>query len=267
MSVQRDENGRRRVQAEVVVPGTPEEVWRAIATGQGISSWFVPATVDGKVGGEIKCSFGPGMDSVAKITAWDPPHKLVAESHDLGPEAPPVATEWIVEAQGGGTCIVRVVHSLFTDSDDWDGELQGFEGGWADFFRILRLYLTHFRGRPGRLLQLSASTPLQAGEAWDRLCTARGVQGLAEGEERDVDLAGDVMVRARVERIGRPPHPEELLLRMAAPAEGLAHLFALRMGEQTFVSVRFYLYGQDAEELAARVEPEWRALLEEQFAS
>jgi uncharacterized protein YndB with AHSA1/START domain len=43
MSVKKEANGRRSVQIEVVVPGTPEEVWQAIATGPGISSWMVPA--------------------------------------------------------------------------------------------------------------------------------------------------------------------------------------------------------------------------------
>ena len=28
----------RRIELEVEVPGTPEEIWRAIATGPGISS-------------------------------------------------------------------------------------------------------------------------------------------------------------------------------------------------------------------------------------
>jgi len=38
MRVKKDASGRREVQVEVEVPGTPEEVWRAIATGPGISS-------------------------------------------------------------------------------------------------------------------------------------------------------------------------------------------------------------------------------------
>ena len=42
MPVKKDASGRRSVEAEVEVPGTPEEVWQAIATGPGISSWFVP---------------------------------------------------------------------------------------------------------------------------------------------------------------------------------------------------------------------------------
>ena len=41
MSVKKEANGRRSVQIEIEVPGTPEEVWQAIATGPGISSWFV----------------------------------------------------------------------------------------------------------------------------------------------------------------------------------------------------------------------------------
>ena len=53
MSVKKDADGRRSVQAEVEVPGTPEEVWQAIATGSGISSWFVPSEVEGRVTGSL----------------------------------------------------------------------------------------------------------------------------------------------------------------------------------------------------------------------
>jgi uncharacterized protein YndB with AHSA1/START domain len=105
MPVKKDASGRRYVQAEVEVPGTPEEVWQAIATGPGISSWFVPTEVevghDG-VPATVRSHFGPGtsMDSLASVTAWEPPHRLAAESRDdMGPSGPPVATEWIVEAR------------------------------------------------------------------------------------------------------------------------------------------------------------------------
>jgi uncharacterized protein YndB with AHSA1/START domain len=43
ISVKKEAPGRRSVQVEVEVPGTPEEVWQAIATGLGISSWLAPA--------------------------------------------------------------------------------------------------------------------------------------------------------------------------------------------------------------------------------
>jgi uncharacterized protein YndB with AHSA1/START domain len=96
MSVRKEQSGRRSVQVETEVPGTPEEVWQAIATGPGVSSWFCPTQSDQRVGGTITSHFGPGMDSDAKITAWDPPHRFAAESQSFGPDSPPMATEWTV---------------------------------------------------------------------------------------------------------------------------------------------------------------------------
>lgn len=98
MSVRTDASGRRWVAVEVEVPGTPEEVWQAIATGPGVSSWFVPTEIEERDGVPVSVTshFGPGMDAVAKVTAWDPPRRFAAEG-EWGPGAPPVATEWIVE--------------------------------------------------------------------------------------------------------------------------------------------------------------------------
>ena len=155
MSVKKEANGRRSVQVEVEVPGTPEQVWQAIATGPGVGAWFVPTEMDGRVGGTVTSHFGGGMDSVSTITEWDAPHRFVKEG-SWGPNAPTVATEWTVEARGGGTCIVRVVHSLFAETDDWDNQLTGVESGWPSFFRILRLYLEHFAGQPSSQIQLLA---------------------------------------------------------------------------------------------------------------
>jgi uncharacterized protein YndB with AHSA1/START domain len=144
MPIKKEPNGRRSIQVEAEVPGTPEEVWRAIATGAGISSWFVPTTMEERNGGKMVLKFGPGpeFESHATMTAWSPPHHFAAES-PLGPNAPIMATEWFVEAKSGGTCIVRVVHSLFADTDDWDNQLTGTESGWPTFFAILKLVLKH----------------------------------------------------------------------------------------------------------------------------
>ena len=63
MSVQRDESGKRSIQVEVEVPGTPEEVWKAIATGPGMSCWFMPVgtnedETERRVGGAITMGAG-----------------------------------------------------------------------------------------------------------------------------------------------------------------------------------------------------------------
>src|SRR5262249_40048316 len=111
--VKKDACGQRSVEVEVEVPGLPEEVCRAIAAGKGISSWFVPSTSEERVGGAAVSNFGPGMEAKATIKTWDPPQKFVTESEE-GPLK--IATEWIVEARGGGTCVVRVLHRWFAST-------------------------------------------------------------------------------------------------------------------------------------------------------
>ena len=184
MSVKKEASGRRSVQVEVEVPGTPEQVWQAIATGPGVSSWFVPTESEERVGGAVIAHFGPGMDSTATVTAWDPPRRFAAESPDLGPNAPTLATEWVVEARSGGTCVVRVVHSLFASTDDWDDQLESIESGWPAFFRILRLYLTQFRGERCSTFQLMGVAPEPVSKAWGALTASLGLGGATLGQRR-----------------------------------------------------------------------------------
>ncbi len=267
MSVMKDPSGRRWVQVEVEVPGTPEEVCRAIASGPGVSSWFVPTTVETDKDGKpvrVLSNFGPGMESVATVTSWNPPHTFRAESADLGPDAPKIATEWNVEARAGGRSVVRVVHSLFARTDEWDNQLEGWEHGWPDFFRLLRLYLTHFPGLPCSAFQVMGAAPEPKSEAWVAWTTALGLSPVAVGERcRTAD--GVPQLGGIVERVGEGENPEELLLRLDQPTPGLAHLFAMPMGGQVFLSLRIYLYGDRAAAAAASDEPRWQAWISERF--
>ena len=123
------------------------------------------------------------MESLSTITAWDPPHRFAADSRDdMGPDDPTVATEWIVEARSGGTCVVRVVHSWFTSSDDWDDQFEGHTYGWISFFRVLRLYLDHFRGQPCSAFQLMGVAPEPKSEAWEALTSPLGLEGADVGK-------------------------------------------------------------------------------------
>jgi uncharacterized protein YndB with AHSA1/START domain len=260
MPVKKDPSGRRTVEAEVEVPGSPEQVWQAIASGPGISSWFVPTEVDGRVGGTAVSHFAPGnsMDSVATITEWSPPHRFVAETQE-GPGT--VATEWTVEARAGGVCVVRVVHSWFASTDDWDNEFEGHTHGWATFFRNLRLALTYFPGQTGWPIQVMSMAPPPASSAWDTLIGPLGLKSAAAGQHVQA-AAGAASFAGQVEQSGTHP---DLLLRLDQPAPGLAHFFAFPMGEQVLVVVRFYFYGEKAKEVAARQEPIWQAWMEGRF--
>ncbi len=56
--------------------------------GPGISSWFVPTEVEEREGGTVVVRLRPGHGIGRDVTAWEPPHRFVAESQDLGPDAP-----------------------------------------------------------------------------------------------------------------------------------------------------------------------------------
>jgi uncharacterized protein YndB with AHSA1/START domain len=108
-------NEQRRIEVSVEVPGTPEQVWDAIGTGPGISAWFMPLEIDGREGGSVYMDFGAGLESTGTLTAWDPPHRFVHEEAGAG-----TATEWLVEARSGGTCVVRLVTSGFAEAEGWE---------------------------------------------------------------------------------------------------------------------------------------------------
>src|SRR6266516_1497560 len=109
MPVKKDASGRHSVEVETEVPGTPEEVWEAIATGPGISAWFVPTEI---AEGKITQHHGPGIDWTSEITASEPPRRIAYGSDYQASErvsARRLATEFLVETRSGGTCVVRVV--------------------------------------------------------------------------------------------------------------------------------------------------------------
>src|SRR5262245_57755948 len=183
MSVKKDASGRRSIEVQTLVPGTPEEVWQAIATGPGISAWFVPTEFQERDGVPVSLTmhFGPGMDDVARVTAWDPPRTYSAESGGLGSKAPMLGTQWIVEARSGGKCGVRVVQSLFSDTDDWDSNLESMEGGWSTFFAILNLYLQHFRGQRAATVRVMSMIDGSTADAWRTLTGPLDVADAAPG--------------------------------------------------------------------------------------
>jgi uncharacterized protein YndB with AHSA1/START domain len=263
MSVKKEASGRRSVQVEVEVPGTPEEVWQAIATGPGISSWFVPTEFEMRDGKPVAVTlnFGPGMESRSAVTKWDPPRMFAAQGEGWG-GSPPIADEWSVEARGGGVCVVRIVHSLFASTDDWDNQLEGTESGWPGFFRILRIYLTHFRGQRSAMMQWIAPAAGTEAEAWDTLTAALGLRGVSAGQ-RATAPAGVPALSGVVEHITQSPR--NALLRLDRPAPGTAALGVVNFGGSVMVTLSFYLYGDRAVETVARETPLWQTWIDERF--
>jgi uncharacterized protein YndB with AHSA1/START domain len=264
MSVKKEPSGRRSIQVEVEVPGTPEEVWQAIATGPGISAWFVPAEFEERDGKPVaaKLSFGPSMVSRSVVTAWDPPRLFAREADGWAPGSPPIATEFSVEARAGGVCVVRVVNSLFASTDDWDKQLDGAESGWPGIFRVLRIYLTHFRGQRSAIMQVMAPVAATAAEAWATLTAALGLDGVGVGQRWAVP-AGVPALGGVVEYVNQSPGGA--LLRLDKPGPGTAALGIMTLPGSVMVTFNFYFYGDQAAGNVARETSLWQAWIRKRF--
>ena len=264
MSIKREASGRRSIQVDIEVPGTPEEVWEAIATGPGISAWFVPAQFEEEGGKPVAVTldFGPAMDSRSVVTAWNPPRLFAREGAGWAPGSPPIATEFSVEARAGGICVVRVVQSLFSSTDDWDAQLTGAEEGWPGIARVLRLYLTHFRGQRSAIMQIMSPVPGTAAEAWETLTAALGLHGARVGD-RCAAQAGVPALGGVVEYISDSPYGA--LVRLDTPGPGTAAFGTIKFGSMVMATLTFYMYGEQAAENVTRYTPLWQAWMQERF--
>lgn len=263
MSVKVGPNGLRFVEVEVEVPGSPEQVWEAIATGPGISSWFVPTTVEERVGGTMTADFGMGMESSSTISEWNPPKSFKKDGDGMDPDAPPVATEWIVEAKSGGTCVVRVVHSWFASTDEWDGQWEMVEQGWKSFFIILRLKLEHFAGQPCAAFDAAGMAAGPEGHAWDLLARPLGISEATEGQ-RVQSGSGAPRLAGTVSFVGHGESREVMVL-ADEPGTGICHVSAMPMGDQVYVSARTFLFGPGADATKAQAAPAWTDWFAAQF--
>ena len=265
MSVKKEASGRRSIQVEVEVPGTPEEVWQAIASGPGISSWFAPTELEARDGKPVALTttLGPGMQTRSEVTTWDAPRKFITEGNGWFPGSPPVANEWTVEARAGGVCVVRLVQSLFASTDDWDDQLIGTEAGIPGAFHILKLYLAHFRGQRSAFMQFMAPVAGTPADAWATLTAAVGISAVNAAGQRWSAPAGVPALGGVVEDVKQTP--PGALLRLDQPAPGIAALFTMDLGETVMVVFSFYMYGDQAPAIVARETPRWQAWIQERF--
>lgn len=132
------------------LPDTPEHVWNLIATAEGISSWMVPTRLDPRVGGEVAFDLGD-FTATGVVTDYTPnlrfayqepwpiaecpediPAQMIEWFDHLGvslsavyeglAHTTPIATEFLIEAASGGSCVVRIVTSAYGSGADWENE-------------------------------------------------------------------------------------------------------------------------------------------------
>ncbi|NCD17449.1 MAG: SRPBCC domain-containing protein [Actinobacteria bacterium] len=248
-----------RLEFSVEVPGTPEQVWQAIATAKGMSAWFLPTEMEEREGGALHFAMGPDMGSDGHVTGWDPPRRIAYEEDwaalmGMDPDAlSPLTSEFLVEAKSGGTCVVRVTSSGFGTGADWESEFWDDMGtSWMPFFDNLRLYLAHFPGQEATPLAVTASYPGDPDTLWTTLHETLGL--CAEGET--IELRGTI---GTVERVGE----RQTLIRLTAPVPGMLSVFAHSDGDgKATAGVRAYLFSADAAHYVQREQPAWQAWLQ-----
>jgi uncharacterized protein YndB with AHSA1/START domain len=249
-----------RMELAFEMPGTPAQVWDAVATANGISSWFLPTDVEEREGGSIAFHMGPDASSEGTITGWEPPVRLAyvepawaaLSGHDTE-SVTPLATEFLVEAQSGGTCVVRVVSSAFGTGADWEGEFFAeMERMWLPFFDRLRLYLTHFPGQRVTQMEVNLDVSGDPSPLWAAMRAA--LPGVEEGQPFQVrDLIG------RVESVG----DVQMLVRLTDPVPGMLAFVAFATGEDTArASVQGHLFSAGAPAFVERERAAWREWLD-----
>ena len=244
---------KRAIELEIEVPGTPQEVWRAIATGPGISSWYVPHTVEEHVDGAAMASFGPGPDMQipGRVAAWEPPHRIV---FDGGEGVDGLAFEWLVEARDGGTCIVRLVNSGFGSGQPWDDQYDQMRDGWQLFLKNLQLHLTHFAGQTATSMLPMVMWPGRQETVWNSLTAALGFPAAPAIGDRVATVGDDSPTLA-----GTVVEADSwrLAILVDEPAPGTAFLAVEGQGDQMGVSVWSYLYGDAGKAVVERDTPRW----------
>jgi uncharacterized protein YndB with AHSA1/START domain len=258
---------RRYVEIDLELPGTPEQVWQAMATGAGYSAWFTPTEIEEREGGTVRFHLGPDMTSSGRVTEWNPPFRFGYEEFGWSGEAPPLATEVVIEAASGGLCKVRMVHSLFTSRDDWDDEIAGMMDGWPAYLGILRLYLQSFAGQKGASARPTASFPGSHDEAWGALRQALHLSDAKVGDRREIALADGPRLSGTVERVAEAPRNREFTLRLDAPRPGVALIGTYEWDGQVNVATMLFFYGEDAQAAAAEEAAKWQTWLDARFAT
>ena len=193
------------------IDSTPEAVWNAIATPEGLASWFPPkARVEPGVGGTLTYEWSPDTVGVCRIEAWDAPRHLrttwpfVTEGQ---PDA--LAVDWFIEGKAGAT-VLRLVHSGFGPDDGWDSDYQGTRRGWMFELCALKVYLESHVGKQRRSFWVRHATELEPADVWRRF-TSPGdfmregnVDGVAVGETYRITLADGQVLEGEVRLAAAP---------------------------------------------------------------
>jgi uncharacterized protein YndB with AHSA1/START domain len=237
----------RQHEFTIDIAASPEEVWRAITDGEAIQKWFAPdVKVTPGPGGSIALSWGPGCEGTAPIHLWE-------EGKRAGWTEGAKRVEFEIEAIGGGSTRLRLVHSGFGSDAKFDDEYDSTHGGWLTFLAMLAYSVEKYAQVPALHVHVLTTIPTPAGEQWKKLIGPAGIaiDSLADGQPYHARLGG-LPISGTVIRHAKPGY-----LFLTAP-DSLVALFVEKSGGSSMQTIQWILFG-DARKREAEVR---RALAE-----
>ncbi|HEX6053333.1 MAG TPA: SRPBCC domain-containing protein [Gemmatimonadaceae bacterium] len=159
----------RAVVLEARLDASPAEVWHALTDAEMLADWFPrTATAQQGVGGIVEIAWdGPSWPST--IDVWEPErHLRWANDMPAGPDGQPqprMLIDWFISSENGQT-VLRLVQSGFGPGVEWDGQIEGTEGGWKYFLWNLEQVLTRHRGRRRHLVWTRPRVPATRDAFW-----------------------------------------------------------------------------------------------------
>lgn len=207
----------RKVEVEIGLDAEPEMVWKALTDASELSNWFpLQARVEPGVGGVLQLIWGEAFSGACRIEIWDPPRHLrtgwmeppagetgapetrpgssAALLRDDPQAASQVAVDYFIEGSQGHTTL-RLVHSGFSSSPQWNDEYDGTARGWNYELRSLRHYLARHRGVRRQVAWARREIGVPAAEAWKRLMSRDGLlrsgrlDAPKEGQRYEIETA------------------------------------------------------------------------------
>lgn len=115
------------VDRAVEIAAGADRVWDLVSTSDGLSGWFVDATVVPGAAGSVTLRFAPGAEGTVPVLDWDPPRRIRFGLPDGGR-----VHDISVTATEGG-CQVRV-----RDEGVGDAEAAATAAGWEGYLGRLR---------------------------------------------------------------------------------------------------------------------------------
>jgi uncharacterized protein YndB with AHSA1/START domain len=135
-----------RIERTVEIAHTPDRVWAALTTAEGLSSWFgQQATIDLRPGGSASMKWDSGHTADMRVERVEEPSVFGFTWHIYGlPEEDPRRTyvEFTLEPTAAGTRLT-VVESGFSQlpEDAYHVAYDGNTSGWASELGELADYL------------------------------------------------------------------------------------------------------------------------------